>query len=131
MITRNPWFRSFLGMVVLAIYIWSFVDRVHVHVHHHAHDHHALHDGDCAKDACHVSIYHLNGEGCNHKAHYIPAEEPCYQCQEIAQIQFFLDKKELEFSADLNEQTLFSLDQLCERRTAQFRKVRGPPSFLS
>ena len=126
---RTTWLRPLLATCLVAVYVLSFIQKGHVHLHHHAEHQHELHDDHCAEDACHVSIYHLGVKGCDHKAHLIPAEEVCYDCHEILQIQFFEELPTTERTQELSTLEEFMGMDLCELFDVQRKNDRGPPAW--
>ena len=125
----NTWYRYILAVLLLAVYVLTFVQEGHIHFHHHADHQHALHDDHCEEDVCHASIYHQGAADCGHKAHYIPAEDPCYDCHEIAQLQHFEEPVVGELAPEeYTPQEFIGMD-LCDHFEVHDTNVRGPPSL--
>ena len=128
MMQSKSWYRYLTASVFLAVYVFSFIQEGHIHLHHHADEAHASHNDQCEDDACHVAIYHYGSSGCDHKAHYIPAEEPCYDCHEFLQVQHVDENPVKEVALDDHTPQEFVGMDLCDHFGIRDTNVRGPPT---
>lgn len=131
MTRRSITYRTFLAGVMMAIYLLSFLDKGHFHLHHHADHEHSLHSEKCGEDSCHVALYHFGAKSCGHKAHFIPVEESCLDCHEILQVQYLQSLNEKAVTESYAQILLEDLDDKCDFLTLYTISVRGPPTNIS
>jgi hypothetical protein len=110
----------------LATFVYSPAGGPHVH-----HEDELHHTDSCAKDACHLAIYHPGSEGgCNHKYHFTQADEECGFCHLLLPRQILALETE---STSLTNDFSFFIPGYCGQKWISLHfphADRGPPYLI-